>query len=471
MSLNMFWFLPTHGDGHYLGTEEGSRPVDHGYLQQIAQAADRLGYTGVLIPTGRSCEDAWLVAASMIPVTQRLKFLVALRPSVTSPTVAARQAATLDRLSNGRALFNLVTGSDPQELAGDGVFLDHSERYEASAEFTQVWRRLLLGETVDFNGKHIHVRGAKLLFPPIQQPYPPLYFGGSSDVAQELAAEQVDLYLTWGEPPELVKEKIEHVRAKAAAHGRKIRFGVRLHVIVRETNDEAWQAAERLISRLDDETIAKAQAAFARTDSVGQQRMAALHNGKRDNLEISPNLWAGVGLVRGGAGTALVGDGPTVAARINEYAALGIDSFVLSGYPHLEEAYRVGELLFPHLDVAIPEIPQPQPLNPQGEAVANDFIPVTSRKAKEHDDGNASEEVVIARCPWFLPGGHRGGVATGLLGWLVIDAYFALTGRSGDGVLDALCQRRIVAASGDQLLACADWFFNWRIAGINSGAD
>lgn len=131
MSLNMFWFLPTHGDGHYLGTEEGSRPVDHGYLQQIAQAADRLGYTGVLIPTGRSCEDAWLVAASMIPVTQRLKFLVALRPSVTSPTVAARQAATLDRLSNGRALFNLVTGSDPQELAGDGVFLDHSERYEA----------------------------------------------------------------------------------------------------------------------------------------------------------------------------------------------------------------------------------------------------------------------------------------------------------------------------------------------------
>ncbi|EHT4076914.1 TPA: FMNH2-dependent alkanesulfonate monooxygenase [Escherichia coli] len=375
MSLNMFWFLPTHGDGHYLGTEEGSRPVDHGYLQQIAQAADRLGYTGVLIPTGRSCEDAWLVAASMIPVTQRLKFLVALRPSVTSPTVAARQAATLDRLSNGRALFNLVTGSDPQELAGDGVFLDHSERYEASAEFTQVWRRLLLGETVNFNGKHIHVRGAKLLFPPIQQPYPPLYFGGSSDVAQELAAEQVDLYLTWGEPPELVKEKIEQVRAKAAAHGRKIRFGIRLHVIVRETNDEAWQAAERLISHLDDETIAKAQAAFARTDSVGQQRMAALHNGKRDNLEISPNLWAGVGLVRGGAGTALVGDGPTVAARINEYAALGIDSFVLSGYPHLEEAYRVGELLFPHLDVAIPEIPKPQPLNPQGEAVANDFIP------------------------------------------------------------------------------------------------
>ncbi|WP_312744065.1 FMNH2-dependent alkanesulfonate monooxygenase [Cedecea neteri] len=375
MSLNLFWFLPTHGDGHYLGSDTGARPVDYSYLQQIAQAADRIGFTGVLIPTGRSCEDAWLVAASMIPVTQRLKFLVALRPSVVSPTLAARQAATLDRLSNGRALFNLVTGGDAEELAAEGVFLDHEERYEASAEFTHIWRRVLEGETVDYDGKHIQVKGAKLLYPPVQQPRPPLYFGGSSDAAQDLAAEQVDLYLTWGEPPHLVKEKIEQVRAKAEARGRRVRFGIRLHVIVRETNEEAWQAANRLISHLDDITIAKAQAAFARSDSVGQQRMAALHGGKRDKLEISPNLWAGVGLVRGGAGTALVGDGPTVAARINEYADLGIDSFILSGYPHLEEAYRAGELLFPHLDVAIPEIPQPRQVQEKGEVVANDFIP------------------------------------------------------------------------------------------------
>lgn len=375
MSLNLFWFLPTHGDGHYLGSNEGARPVDHAYLQQIAQAADRLGFTGVLIPTGRSCEDAWLVAASMIPVTQRLKFLVALRPSVVSPTLAARQAATLDRLSNGRALFNLVTGGDAEELEGEGVFLNHEERYEASAEFTRIWRRVLEGETVDYDGKHIKVKGAKLLYPPVQQPRPPLYFGGSSDAAQDLAAEQVDLYLTWGEPPHLVKEKIEQVRAKAAARGRQVRFGIRLHVIVRETTQEAWQAANRLISHLDELTIAKAQAAFARSDSVGQHRMAALHGGKRDKLEISPNLWAGVGLVRGGAGTALVGDGPTVAARINEYAELGIDSFILSGYPHLEEVYRAGELLFPHLDVAIPEIPQPRQVQEKGEVVANDFIP------------------------------------------------------------------------------------------------
>ena len=361
MRVSVFWFLPTHGDGHYLGTAEGARPVDHGYLQQIAQAADRLGFGGVLIPTGRSCEDAWLVAASLIPVTQRLRFLVALRPGVISPTQAARQAATLDRLSNGRALFNLVTGGDPEELAGDGIFLDHRERYEESAEFTRVWRRVTEGETVDYEGKHVNVRGARLLFKPVQQPRPPLWFGGSSDAAQDLAAEQVDVYLTWGEPPALVKEKIDQVRAKAAAQGRTVRFGIRLHVIVRETNEEAWQAAERLISHLDDATIAKAQ--------------AALHGGRRDRLEISPNLWAGVGLVRGGAGTALVGDGATVAARIQEYQDLGIETFILSGYPHLEEAYRVGELLFPHLDLAIPEVPQPRVVRAHGEAVANDFTP------------------------------------------------------------------------------------------------
>lgn len=375
MSLSLFWFLPTHGDGHYLGTADGARPVDHGYLQQIAQAADRLGFGGVLIPTGRSCEDAWLVAASLIPVTQRLRFLVALRPGVISPTQAARQAATLDRLSNGRALFNLVTGGDPEELAGDGVFLDHRERYVESAEFTRVWRRVLAGETVDYEGRHVNVRGARLMFGPVQQPRPPLWFGGSSEEAQALAAEQVDVYLTWGEPPALVKEKIDRVRALAAAQGRKVRFGIRLHVIVRETTEEAWRAADRLIARVDDATIAKAQQAFARTDSVGQRRMAALHGGRRDKLEISPNLWAGVGLVRSGAGTALVGDGPTVAARMQEYAELGIDTFILSGYPHLEEAYRVSELLFPHLDVQVPDVPPPRVAQPHGEAVANDFVP------------------------------------------------------------------------------------------------
>jgi alkanesulfonate monooxygenase len=167
----------------------------------------------------------------------------------------------------------------------------------------------------------------------------------------EIAAEHIDVYLTWGEPPAQVAEKIARVRKLAASKGRTVRFGIRLHIIVRETNDEAWAAANDLIKYIDPATVERAHQGLARFDSEGQRRMADLVKGKGPNLEVSPNLWAGIGLVRSGAGTALVGDAATVADRMLEYADLGIESFVLSGYPHLEEAYRVAELLFPLLPV------------------------------------------------------------------------------------------------------------------------
>ncbi|MFZ3118618.1 MAG: FMNH2-dependent alkanesulfonate monooxygenase [Variovorax sp.] len=378
--MQVFWFLPTHGDSRYLGTTEGARTVDLAYLQQIAGAADRLGYEGVLIPTGRSCEDPWVIAASLIGATRKLKFLVAVRPGLHQPSLAARMAATFDRLSGGRVLVNLVTGGDQAELEGDGVFLDHASRYEQSAEFIRIWREIIArshdGQTFDYEGKHLSVKGAKLLFPPTQRPHPPVWFGGSSEAAHELAAEQVDTYLTWGEPPAEVAKKVADVKARAARKGRTVKFGIRLHVIVRETEDEAWRAAESLISKVDDATVIRAQAAFAKMDSVGQRRMAALHAGgakrQREDLEISPNLWAGVGLVRGGAGTALVGDAKTVAARIEEYAALGLDNFILSGYPHLEESYRFAELVFPLLPrKQRPGLPGQTLTGPFGEVVAN----------------------------------------------------------------------------------------------------
>jgi len=382
--MQMFWFIPTHGDSRYLGTSEGGRALSFDYLKQVAVAADSLGYEGVLIPTGRSCEDPWVIASSLIGATQRLKFLVAVRPGLHQPSLAARMAASFDRLSGGRLLINLVTGGDRVELEGDGVFLDHAARYEQAAEFLRIWREILArsheGGTLDYEGEHLSVKGAKLLFPPLQKPYPPVYFGGSSAPAHELAAEQVDAYLTWGEPPAEVARKVADVRERAARLGRTVRFGIRLHVIVRETEAAAWAAAEDLISRVKDETVVQAQAVFARMDSEGQRRMAALHQGgakrSRADLEISPNLWAGVGLVRGGAGTALVGDPQTVADRIKEYANLGIDTFVMSGYPHLEEAYRFAELVFPLLPLAVRErLAGGNPLGPFGETVGNQYVP------------------------------------------------------------------------------------------------
>ncbi len=374
---NILWFLPTHGDGRYLGTSVGGRASSPAYLRQIAQAADELGYFGVLLPTGRSCEDSWIVASSLAHLTERLRFLVAVRPGLQSPAVAARMTATLDRTLQGRLLINVVTGGDPVENKGDGIFLPHDERYAVTHEFLTVYRQLLAGETVNFTGRHIRIEDGRLLFPPVQKPHPPLYFGGSSDAGIAVAAETVDKYLTWGEPPAQVAEKIERAAIVAAARGRRFTFGIRLHVIVRETSEAAWRAADELIQHVDDKTIAAAQATFQRMDSVGQQRMRALHGGRRDKLVVSPNLWAGVGLVRGGAGTALVGKPQEVADRIKEYMALGIDTFIMSGYPHLEEAYRFAELVFPLLPRVSSGITPDdwRFAGPVGEIVANNRAP------------------------------------------------------------------------------------------------
>jgi alkanesulfonate monooxygenase len=385
--MKIFWFIPTHGDSRYLGTAHGARTADLAYFKQIAIAADTLGYEGVLLPTGRSCEDSWIVAASLIDATRDLKFLVALRPGLMQPAQAARMAATLDRLSGGRLLVNLVTGGDADELEGDGLFLSHEERYELSTEFMTVWRELLKrshdGQTYTFEGKHLKLHEGKLLYPPVSRPYPPAFFGGSSEAAHVLAAQQLDAYLTWGEPPAAVAQKIADMRRRASAHGRTLEYGIRLHVIVRDTEDEAWAAARSLLRHVDSATIAAAQRKFASMDSVGQRRMAALHGGRynpddvREGLEIAPNLWAGVGLVRGGAGTALVGTPQQVADRITEYAELGLEHFIFSGYPHLEEAHRFAELVFPLLPLPLRRgLRHPLLTGPFGELAANGAVPL-----------------------------------------------------------------------------------------------
>ena len=386
--MKIFWFIPTHGDSRYLGTNRGARAATFDYFKQVAIAADGLGYYGVLLPTGRSCEDSWVIASSLVDATRRLKFLVALRPGLMLPAAMARQAATLDRISGGRLLVNLVTGGDSDELAGDGLFASHADRYRLSTEFITIWRAVLQrshrSESLDFEGSQLRVQGSRVFFPPLQTPHPPVFLGGSSPAAHELAAEHAETYLTWGEPPAAVAEKLDQVRAAAARHARTLEFGIRLHVIVRETEEGAWRAATSLISHLDPKTVASAQARFEQMDSVGQKRMAALHRGHfnprdvRDGLEIAPNLWAGVGLVRGGAGTALVGSPEQVAARLLEYRALGLRHFILSGYPHLEEAHRFAELVIPLLPLEAQGEVIRASETAHGEIMANSYVPPRS---------------------------------------------------------------------------------------------
>ncbi|MBC7739838.1 MAG: LLM class flavin-dependent oxidoreductase, partial [Candidatus Saccharibacteria bacterium] len=213
--INVFWFIPTHGESRYLGSSKGARQVDLAYLTQVAKAADSLGFYGALLPTGRSCEDSWVVASALATQTERLKFLVAVRPGLQSPTLAARMTATLDRISNGRLLINVVTGGDPLENRGDGINLPHSERYEITDEFLGIYRALLRGETVEHSGKHFQISDGRVLYPTFQKPYPPLYFGGSSAEGFKVGAKHIDKYLTWGEPPAQVAEKIAEMRRHA----------------------------------------------------------------------------------------------------------------------------------------------------------------------------------------------------------------------------------------------------------------
>ncbi|MER5252245.1 MULTISPECIES: LLM class flavin-dependent oxidoreductase [unclassified Streptomyces] len=356
MPLTFHWFLPTNGDSRHIvggghgvptGAAGGDRPASLAYLTQVARTAEQLGFEGALTPTGAWCEDAWLTTAMLVESTERLKFLVAFRPGLVTPTLAAQMAATYQRHSGGRLLLNIVTGGEDHEQRAYGDFLGKDDRYARCDEFLHIVRSLWRGETVDFHGEHERVEQARLTRLP--SPIPPVYFGGSSRAAGPVAARHSDVYLTWGEPPAQVAEKIGWIRTLARAEGREVRFGIRLHVIARDTAEEAWSQADRLLSGTDPSVISEVQQGLARSGSEGQKRMLALHGGSTDRLEIHPNLWAGIGLLRGGAGTALVGSHTEIADRIAEYHALGIDEFVLSGYPHVEEAYWFGEGVLPQL--------------------------------------------------------------------------------------------------------------------------
>jgi alkanesulfonate monooxygenase len=359
MTLSLHWFLPNSGDGRAIlgagrvgehhrraGAAPGERAPDIDYIGQIARSAEQLGFEAALTPTGSWCEDAWVMGAALTQVTKRLHYLVAFRPGLTSPTLAAQMAATFQRVSGGRLRLNVVVGGDEIEQQRFGDFLSKDERYARADDFLAIVRGAWESSSFDYDGAHLQVRDAQV---PGAPTWPPIYFGGSSPPALKVAARHADVYLTWGEPPAQVAEKLDRVRELAAAEGRELGFGIRMHAIARPTSAEAWAAADALLAGLDEEQIAAAQANLRASASEGQRRMLELHGGSTDGLEIHPNVWAGVGLVRGGAGTALVGSYEEVADRIAEYHDLGLDEFILSGYPHLEEAYHVGEGVLPIL--------------------------------------------------------------------------------------------------------------------------
>ena len=348
MTIDFGWFLPTMGDTDTIGPPTREATAD--YLVQVAKAAEDAGFVFALVPVGTTCQDAWLASSVVAARTDSLKFLVAMRPGFVAPTVAAKMSNTLDQLTQGRVLINVVTGGFPAELAADGDFVEHDERYARTQEFMQVVRKAWLAEKrFNHEGRFYHVEGGMVLPKPYQQPCPPFYFGGASEAARRVGAEEADVYLLWGETLDMVRERIADMRTRAAAIGRTLRFGMRIHVIVRETEEEAWAAADRMIADIPDNFQDMMDRIMTKSDSEGEKRQRMMAK-ESESLVLGPNLWSGIGQARIGVGTALVGSGENVAARLQEYVDEGIDTFILSGYPHLEEAQRFGRYVMPHFE-------------------------------------------------------------------------------------------------------------------------
>ncbi|MFT4198495.1 MAG: LLM class flavin-dependent oxidoreductase [Pseudoxanthomonas sp.] len=379
------WFLPTNGDGHRLTSSGLPRPDAAGpgerspsldYLRLVVRATEQAGFDAIMLPVASGLEDPWLVAAALATEVPRLRFLLTHRPGIELPDRIVRKCATLQSLAPGRLLLHIVSGSSPFEQRSLGDHLDHDARYARTAEFVQLLGERWHGRGQDHCGRYYRDVGPNL--PAQALPMPPLWFGGASPMAERIAAAQVQVHVMWGEPPELIRQRVARMQRLADGFGRMLRFGLRLHVFAAPTAEQAWAHVQRLVADIPASVIDRAQSQIEAYDSVGQRRQHRLLQGRGDgvrDLEVSPNLWAGVGLVRGGAGTALVGSYDQVAQRIGEYREMGVDHFVLSGYPHLEQAIHLGEHLLPRLrqsglqgrhDAAIPDsgstVPREWPL-------------------------------------------------------------------------------------------------------------
>ncbi|PYE48950.1 LLM class flavin-dependent oxidoreductase [Deinococcus yavapaiensis] len=342
------WFCQLSRDGEFIGTKEKPpRKPTLEYISSLIETAAEAGFASLLTATNYHSEhENYTAAVAALARTRGAGLLIAVRPGMFHPAMYAKMIASLQNLFPGRVRVNIVTGSSRAENAMYGDFEEHSNRYERTREFMKVLRTLWTQAPPVSYKSDLYAFENAVLDPPPAQPIP-LYFGGASEAAQRIAAELADVYLLWGERRDMLEERLGKMRELEKEYGRTLGYGLRTHVVVRETEDEAWEAANRLISRVDPEVRRAFVESYKHVDSVGQRRqIEMLQSG---NLLVEPHLWAGVGMARSGVGVAIVGNPQQVADKIRDYESMGISTFIFSGYPHLEEARRFGELVMPLL--------------------------------------------------------------------------------------------------------------------------
>lgn len=328
------WFSALCDDDYeFLGVPDDRLKSSFEHCRNIALTAEAGGFDNLLLPSGYQLGvDGVAFAAGMAPLLRRMRLLLAVRCGEMHPAQLARQLATIDQMLGGRLTVNIISSDVPGETLASGP------RYRRTVEVMQLLAALLDGEAVDHAGEHYRLK----LDPPrvrtLSGRRPAFYFGGLSEDAREAAAEAADVYLMWPDRMEEVRAIIADLRARAARRGRTLRFGYRVHVVVRETEEAARAAADRLVSRLDDEEGAKIRARSLDSASHGVRRQAELREAAGDAGYVEANLWTGIGRARSGCGAAIVGDPDQVLAKLNAYRELGIEAFILSGYPHAAEA-------------------------------------------------------------------------------------------------------------------------------------
>ena len=346
MTIEVSWFAALCDDDYeFLGVPDPALLSSFEHCAEITHAAEAAGFDNILLPSGYTLGiDAVSFASAVAPTLDRMRLLVAVRCGELWPPQLARQLATIDQLLDGRLTVNIISSDRPGEV------LESAARYARTLGEMAILRDLLDRKPVRDAGPTHDLTVDPPRIGTTSGRCPPLYFGGMSDHAREVAARAADVYLMWPDTEAATAELIADLRTRAARHGRSLRFGFRVHVIVRETEDEALAAAARLVSRLDDGIGNEIRSRSLDHASVGVRRQAELRDAAGGDGFVEDHLWTGIGRARSGCGAAIVGDPHQVRTKLERYAALGVDAFILSGYPHLEECRRFGQLVLPHLD-------------------------------------------------------------------------------------------------------------------------
>jgi alkanesulfonate monooxygenase len=372
MTIDFHWRLPTHGEpsshrsrepfrgdwfpgndnlrkaGLSGGGGDGFNYLD--YVAEIARAAEISGFQGGLIPSFPMTDEPWAISAFLARETKTFRFMIAFQPGFLNPIVAARMTASLQRATGGRALFNVITGGGGPSQLWWGDSTGHDDRYTRTTEFLDMLRGVWGGQEFSYQGKFYRADNVTLPAPLAGEAFPEIYFSGSSDAALVSAAKHADYYLTWLEPFAQLREKFARVKERTDALGRKIKCAVRVDIVARPTEEEAWAEVRRGFENVDADALARFKKMSEGSESVGAKRQGSLQPKTLSNykdLIIEPNVWSGFGLLRGGQTQGIVGSYEQVAERLDDLVQLGADAFILASTPHLEEAYRVGEEVLP----------------------------------------------------------------------------------------------------------------------------